>query len=69
VQKTPSGNLTASTKTLGKFKQVDGNAITPFSSYLNAIATSNYEPNDKVDERLKNFIDKYEKLAVQVNLQ
>jgi DNA-binding ferritin-like protein len=58
--------LTASTKTLERFKQVDGNIITQFSSYLNAIVTSDYEPNKKVDERLKNFIDKYEKLAVQV---
>ena len=66
VQKTPSGNLTASTKTLEKFKQVDGNIITPFSSYLSAITPSDYQPNQNVDNAMEKFIDKYEKLAVSV---
>ena len=66
VQKTPSWNLTASTKTLSNFKQVDGVQITPFSSYLDAIATSEYHSNQKVDGAMDTFIKKYEKLAVTV---
>ena len=66
VQKTPSGNLTASTKTLWDFKQVDGSEIKPFSRYLNAIATSEYTPNQKVNDAMDAFIKKYEKLAVSI---
>ena len=66
VQKTPSGNLSASTKTLEKFKKVDGERVKPFSDYLNAIATSEYKPNDTVDNAMNAFINKYEKLAVDV---
>jgi hypothetical protein len=44
VQKTPSGNLTASTDTLKKFKEVDGTDA-GFSRYLNTISTSEYTPN------------------------
>ena len=66
VQKTPSGNLTTSTKTLEKFKQVDGDVITPFSSYLSAMSPSDYHRSSKVDDAMKNFKAKYKKLAVSV---
>ncbi len=68
VQKTPSGNLTASTNTLNKFKDVDWNKLYEFSRYLNAIATSEYRPNQNVDDAMTAFIDKYEKLAVSVKM-
>ena len=64
VQKTPSGNLTASTRTLFKFRQVDG--FKPFSEYLAGIDTSEYSPNQKVADAMDEFIKKYEKLAVNV---
>ena len=67
VQKTPSWNLKASTTVLDKFKRVDGSDIISFSSYLNAIATSEYHPNQKVNDAMNAFIKKYEKLAVKVN--
>ena len=66
VQKTPSGNLKASTDTLEKFKEVNGRTVKPFSSYLNAISTTEYHPNDKVNQAMDAFIKKYEKLAVSV---
>ena len=66
VQKTPSGNLTASTNTLKKFREADGTNV-EFSTYLNTISTSDYNPNWKVEEAMKAFSDKYEKLAVTVN--
>ena len=66
VQKTPSGNLTASTTVLNKFKQVDGGELKSFSRYLNAIATSDYHPNQKVNDAMEAFKQKYEKLAVTV---
>jgi hypothetical protein len=65
VQKTPSGNLRASTDTLEKFKEADGDKVS-FASYLKAIATSEYHPNDKVDQAMETFINKYSKLAVSV---
>jgi len=66
VQKTPSGNLTASTKTLKNFVDIKyGKGI--FSNYLTAISTSEYTPNAKVKEAMDVFIKKYEKLAVKVN--
>jgi len=68
VQKTPSGNLTASTDTLEKFKEVDGKSVRSFSSYLNAIATSEYHPNDTVNKAMDAFINKYKKLAVKVDI-
>ena len=65
VQKTPSWNLTASINKLFKFKEANG--TTPFSSYLvNAITTSDYKPNTKVNDAMNDFIKKYEKLAVKV---
>ena len=67
VQKTPSGNLKASTDTLDKFKYVEGtNVLKSFSTKLNAISTSEYTPNDKVQKAMDDFIQKYEKLAVTV---
>ena len=66
VQKTPSGNLEASTETLKKFKDVRWGGVA-FSSYLGAITTSTYTPNQKVEDAMNKFIDKYEKLAVKVN--
>ena len=66
VQKTPSGNLTASTNTLKKFREADGERV-EFSTYLNTISTSDYNPNWKVEEAMKAFSDKYEKLAVTIN--
>ena len=68
VQKTPSGNLTASTKTLDKFKMVNWNTLETFSKYLNAIATSDYHPNDTVNKAMDGFINKYQKLAVKVDI-
>ena len=65
VQKTPAWNLTASIDTLFKFKDVSGN--NPFSKHLDAIATSNYEPNTKVNDAMEAFIKKYEKLAVSID--
>ena len=65
VQKTPSGNLTASTEKLSKYKYLSGTAV--FSDLLNAVQTAVYEPNAKVNEAMDTFIKKYEKLAVAVN--
>lgn len=65
VQKTPSWNLKASTETLSSFKQASGSNV-PFSDYLKAIATSEYHPNQKVNDAMNAFIKKYEKLAVKV---
>ena len=65
VQKTPSGNLTASTTVLDTFTELDG-AETKFSSYLWTISTSDYNSNDKAKDRMDIFINKYEKLAVNV---
>ena len=67
VQKTPSWNLTASTDTLEKFKEADGDKVS-FASYLKAIATSEYHPNDTVNKAMDTFIDKYKRLAVKVDI-
>ena len=73
VQKTPSGNLRASTDTLSKFKQVGWENVDwsekTFANYLNAIATSEYHPNQKVNDAMEAFVKKYEKLAVSVNVK
>ena len=66
VQKTPSGNLTASTEKLSKYKYLKGSGV--FSSLLNAVQTTAYTPNAKVNEAMKVFADKYSKLAVAVNV-
>jgi hypothetical protein len=65
VQKTPSGNLRASTKTLSNFKLVNGEGV--FSDYLNAMSTTDYHRNANVDKAIENFKNKYKKLAVAVN--
>jgi hypothetical protein len=67
VQKTPSGNLTASTKELKKYLYYDGSST--FDKLLNAIESTDYNPNAKVEEAMDKFIDKYKKLAVKVNLK
>ena len=66
VQKTPSGNLKASTTTLSKYKYMNGTAVMSMSNLLNAIAASDYEPNNAVSEAMKSFKNKYQKLAVNV---
>ena len=63
VQKTPSGNLKASTITLDSFLDMDW---TKLSWLLNAIASSEYEPNSQTDKAMTDFMNKYEKLAVSV---
>ena len=63
VQKTPSGNLKASTITLDSFLDMDW---TKLSWLLNAIASSEYESNPQTDKAMADFINKYEKLAVSV---
>ena len=69
VQKTPAWNLTASTDTLKKFKQVDGSKLIQFSNYLDWISTTEYNKNASVDSAMKNFINKYKKLAVEVDIK
>ena len=64
VQKTPSGNLRASTTTLGNYLYMSGK---PVSGLLNAkMATSAYTPNTQVNKAMSDFINKYQKLAVDV---
>ena len=71
VQKTPSGNLTASTDALKYYKYCieyskDGKCIkdSKASLLLNNIATADYKANDAVRSAMKKFINKYSKLAV-----
>ena len=64
VQKTPSWNLRASTEKLSKYYSITGLS---FDSRLNAIETTEYTPNAKVESAMDAFIKKYEKLAVNVN--
>jgi len=66
VQKTPSGNLKASTEKLSKFLSYNGGSS--FGSLLNAIQATEYKPNSKVEDAMDSFIKKYEKLAVKVDL-
>ena len=66
VQKTPSGNLTASTDKLSKYRYLSGSSV--FSDLLNAVQTTAYTPNDNVNKAMKKFVDKYSKLAVSVNV-
>jgi hypothetical protein len=56
--------LTASTEKLSKYKHLEGNGV--FSDYINAIPTTSYNKNDKVENAMKTFTSKYEKLAVNV---
>ena len=64
VQKTPSGNLTASTEKLKNYRFYNGTQT--FSDLLKAIQTTSYNKNDKVENAMKTFTSKYEKLAVNV---
>ena len=64
VQKTPSGNLRASTTVLGKYLYMNWNSV--MSNLLNAISTTEYEANPSVDKAMEDFITKYKKLAVNV---
>lgn len=66
VQKTPSGNLTASTEKLSKYRYISGSSV--FSALLGAISASEYTPNSKVNDAMDAFIKKYEKLAVSVSV-
>ena len=66
VQKTPSWNLTASTDTLKKFRRVDW--FKPFSDFISEISTTQYNKNAAVQTAMNNFITKYKKLAVEVNI-
>ena len=66
VQKTPSGNLKASTTTLDKYLYKNGNSVVRASQLLNAIAVTEYEPNNTVDKAMTDFTNKYQKLAVTV---
>ena len=66
VQKTPSGNLRASTEKLSKY--LFYNNMKPFGELLSAIQTTEYTPNAKVDKAMDDFISKYSKLAVNVNV-
>ena len=65
VQKTPSGNLTASTEKLSKYKYLSGTSV--FSEFVKAISTTDYESNDKVKSAMDSFIAKYQKLAVKLD--
>ena len=66
VQKTPSWNIKGSTETLDKFLRMDGTALSKVSWLLQAITTSEYEPNNQVDKAMDDCIKKYEKLSVNV---
>ena len=68
VQKTPSWNLTASTDTLNKFKEADGSEIKTFWDYVSNITPTTYNENAAVKTAMNNFITKYKKLAVEVNI-
>ena len=65
VQKTPSGNLKASTNVLNDFYYMNGTKV--MSELLGTIVTSDYEPNDAVSGAMNDFIKKYSKLAVNVS--
>ena len=67
VQKTPSGNLTASTDRLQKYLYMDGNNVRRYASnLLSAVATSEYAPNSQVSDAMTDFINKYQKLAITI---
>jgi hypothetical protein len=48
-------------------KYLSYNEGSPFTTFIDAIAPSDYKKNDKVETAMKNFTDKYEKLAVSVS--
>ena len=70
VQKTPSGNFTnTSTDQLRNYLYANGESTFDMATLLNKIAwTSAYDPTKKVETAMENFINKYKKLAVNVNL-
>ena len=70
VQKTPSWNLTASTDELRKYRDYNraNNRAYTFDKFINAIKTTDYKANQHVESAMKTFIDKYSKLAVNVDV-
>jgi hypothetical protein len=64
VQKTPSWNLSASTKKLKDFLYLNGSEV--FSELIGDIQATDYKPDAKVWEAVDKFISKYKKLAVWV---
>ena len=70
VQKTPSWNLTASTDELSKYRDYNraNNRAYTFDKFINAIKTTDYKANQHVESAMKTFIDKYSKLAVNVDV-
>lgn len=69
AQKTPSGNLKSSTTALDKYLLKSGESLITGSSLLNAIYTTSESAYGNLDEAMKNFIGKYEKLAVKTNVK
>ena len=67
VQKTPSGNLTASTEKLDNYLYIDWTSPFKASDLLKAISVTAYQPSKDVDDAMDKFINKYEKLAVTVD--
>ena len=66
VQKTPSGNLTASTEKLSNYVYMDWTSTFKASELLNAISATDYKANKEIEGAMDKFIKKYEKLAVEV---
>jgi hypothetical protein len=58
--------LKASTTTWDKYLYQNGNSVVRASQLLNAIAVTEYEPNNTVDKAMTDFTNKYQKLAVTV---
>jgi hypothetical protein len=69
AQKTPSGNLKSSTTALDKYLLKSGESLITGSSLLNAIYATSESAYGNLDEAMKNFIGKYEKLAVKTNVK
>ena len=66
VQKTPSWNLSASTDSLNKFKDVNW-SWSFYDRYMTNITSTDYKANNAVKTAMDKFINKYEKLAVKVD--
>ena len=64
IQKTPSGNLKASTDELSRYRSIEGKYT--FTWYVEKIDTTAYNANSDVKEAMDEFISKYAKLAVDV---
>jgi hypothetical protein len=56
--------LRASTETLSNYLYLDKSEGSDFSTLLNAISATDYQPNKTVDDAMEKFINKYSKLAV-----